>query len=271
MIRTAMRHLLQCLLLLSFAAGSAAFAQTAPAQHVLGPGDVIRTTVFQSPDLSNEARVSETGQITFPLVGNIAVGGLTLPAAQDRIAKALKDGKFVINPQVSIMLLQIRSAQVSILGQVGKPGRYPIEAAGSKVSDMIAAAGGAVPGASDVVTLVGTRNGRPVKLDIDLPAVLQAGKTELDPVVANGDIIYVDRAPMMYVYGEVQRPGVARVERGMTVMQALAQSGGLTQRGTERGLRIHRRDANGEVKVIQPGMNDPVQRDDVIYVRESVF
>jgi len=110
-----------------------------------------------------------------------------------------------------------------------------------------------------------------VKMDIDLPAILQSGKVELDTVVQNGDILHVDRAPMIYVYGEVQRPGVARLERGMTVMQAIAQSGGLTQRGTQRGLRIHRRDASGEVKIIQPGMNDPVERDDVIYVRESIF
>ena len=128
-----------------------------------------------------------------------------------------------------------------------------------------------MPGASDMVTLTGTRNGEPVKLEIDLPQILQSGKSELDPVVQSGDILHIDRAPQIYVYGEVQRPGVARLERGMTVMQAIAQSGGLTQRGTERGLRIHRRDASGEVRVVHPGMNDPVERDDVIYVRESLF
>jgi polysaccharide export outer membrane protein len=242
-----------------------------PDQYILGAGDVIRISVFQNPDLSLETRLSEQGQITFPLVGQLALGGLTTQAAEQRIAKALKDGKFVLNPQVNVLLLQIRSAQVSILGQVNKPGRYPIDQVGSKVSEMIAAAGGVVPGASDIVTLTGTRNNRQVKLEIDLPQILQSGKTELDPVVQNGDILHVDRAPLIYVYGEVQRPGVSRLERGMTVMQALAQSGGLTQRGTERGLRIHRRDANGEVKILQPRMNDPVERDDVIYVRESLF
>jgi len=109
------------------------------------------------------------------------------------------------------------------------------------------------------------------KLEIDLPAILQAGKNELDIVVANNDILYVDRAPMLYIYGEVQHPGAARLERGMTVLQALAASGGVTQRGTERGLKIHRRDAAGNVRIIQPKMNDMVERDDVIYVRESLF
>src|SRR5438105_6175031 len=225
MIRTLIRQLLQYALLLSFTIGAAVPAQTpAPAQkadqHVLGAGDVIRINVFQNPDLSLETRISEQGQITYPLVGTLALGGLSVQGAEQRIAKALRDGKFVLNPQVNILLMQVRSAQVSILGQVTKPGRYPIDQVGSKVSEMIAAAGGPVPGASDIVTLSGTRNGRPVKLDIDLPAVLQAGKTELDPVVQNGDILHVDRAPQIYVYGEVQRPGVARLERGMTVMQA---------------------------------------------------
>ena len=69
--------------------------------------------------------------------------------------------------------------------------------------------------------------------------------------VENGDIIYVDRAPTFYIYGEVQRPGQLRLERGMTLMQALAQAGGLTARGTERGIRVHRRDATGAVKILE--------------------
>ena len=152
--------------------------------------------------------------------------------------------------------MQIRSSQVSILGQVAKPGRFPIEIVGSKVSEMIAAAGGVVPGGADVVTLVGNRDGKPIKLDIDLPAILQAGKAELDVSVENGDIIYVDRAPSFYMYGEVQRPGQLRLERGMTLMQALAQAGGLTARGTERGIRVHRKDASGAVQIPELKMND---------------
>jgi len=232
---------------------------------------MIKVSVYQNADLTLETRISELGQISFPLIGTVTVGGLSVPAAEQKIAKALRDGGFVLKPQVNVSLLQVRSAQISILGQVGKPGRYPIETVNSKVSEMIAAAGGVVPGAADVVTVVGTRNGKQVKFDIDLPAILQSGKTELDAVVVNGDILYVDRAPMVYIYGEVQRPGAFRLERGMTVMQALAQGGGLTQRGTERGVRIHRRDPNGAISIIQPKMNDMVERDDVIYIRESVF
>jgi polysaccharide export outer membrane protein len=275
-----MRSILKHLLLFCFCI-TTAFAQNAPAtnaqpaaarpEHTLGPGDVIRVAVYQNPDLTVETRLSENGQITFPLVGNVSLDGLTATAAEQKIAKALRDGNFVLKPQVTVSLLQVRSAQISILGQVAKPGRYPIETVNSKVSEMIAAAGGVAPGGSDVVTLVGTRGGKPVRIEIDLPAILQGGKNELDMVVNNNDIIYVDRAPQLYIYGEVQHPGVARLERGMTVLQALAQAGGLTQRGTDRGLKIHRRDASGATRIIQPNMNDMVERDDVIYVKESLF
>ena len=261
-------------LLLALVFCSAAFAQQKPEakpEHILGPGDVIRVTVYQNPDLTVETRVSEQGQITFPLIGNVALGGLSVTGAQDRIAKQLREGNFVIKPQVSLFVTQVRSAQVSILGQVARPGRYPIEAANSKVSEMIAAAGGIIPGGADTVSLSGTRAGKPVKLMVDLPAILQAGRSDQDVPVAPGDIIFVDRAPSFYIYGEVQRPGVFRLERGTTLMQALAQGGGLTQRGTERGMKVHRRDANGNVRVIELKLNDLVEREDVIYVRESIF
>ena len=173
----------------------------------------------------------------------------------------LREGSFVLRPQVTIQLVRILSSQVSVLGQVGRPGRYPIEITSSKVSELIAAAGGVVPGGADVVTLVGTRNGESVKLDIDLPAILQSGRAELDVQVENGDIIYVDRAPTIYIYGEVQRPGQMRLERGMTLMQALAAGGGLTARGTERGIRVHRRDTTGQVNILRDqGQRSPATR-----------
>jgi polysaccharide export outer membrane protein len=266
-----MRFLLRCALVFLCSVGIA-FAQKAPrSEPVLGVGDILRISVYQNPDLSVETRVSELGQINFPLIGVVPVGGLAVSAAEQLIEKRLRDGGFVLRPQVTISTVQIRSNQISILGQVPKPGRFPIEIVGSKVSEMIAAAGGVLPTGADIVTLVGTRDGNPVKLDIDLPAILQSGRADLDVVVENGDIIYVDRAPIFYMYGEIQRPGQMRLERGMTLLQAMAQAGGLTPRGTERGIRVHRRDETGAVKITELKMNDPVLKDDVIYVRESLF
>ena len=276
-----MRYLIQCLILF-LAICSGAFAQApapaAPAsapksvEPVLGVGDLVRITVYQNPDLTvDNGRISESGQINFPLIGSVGLGGLTVSAGEQKIAKALRDGGFVLRPQVTIQVGTIRSSVVSVLGNVTRPGRYPIDVVGTKVSEMIAQSGGVTVTGGDIVTLAGTRNGKAIKLDIDLPAILQAGKSELDLPVENGDILFVDRAPAAYMYGEVQKPGQFRIERGMSLMQALAQAGGLTPRGTERGIKLHRRDANGNVTITEPRMNDPVQRDDVFYVKESLF
>lgn len=242
-----------------------------PTEYQLGPADVVKISVYQNPDLAVEARIADSGQISYPLLGQVAVAGLSVQAAESKIAKLLRDGGFVRNAQVSIFVLQLRSAQVSVLGQVGRPGRYPIETLGLKASEMIALAGGVVPGAADVVEVVGIREGKPVHFDVDLPTLVKSNGAGIDPVVAGGDMLYVDRAPVVYIYGEVQRPGAFRLERGMSLLQGLALGGGLTSRGTERGIRIHRRNGDGAVRIVEPTMTDLLERDDVVYVKESFF
>jgi polysaccharide export outer membrane protein len=240
-------------------------------EYVLGAGDVIRITVFQNPDLTLETRLSETGQVSYPLLGPVNLGGMSVAQAEKRIADGLRSGNFVRQPQVSVLVVQVRGNQVSVLGHVNRPGRYPLELADTRLTDILAAAGGVGAGGSDIVTVVGARNGKPFRTEIDLPGAFQAAQRTNDVVLANGDVIYVDRAPTVFIYGEVQRPGVIRLDRDMTVMQALATGGGLTQRGTEKGIRVHRRGADGKVQVVQPSMDDQVRDGDVVYVRESLF
>lgn len=266
------RSLVIVVMWLHLALAGAAQTADSKAEYVLGPGDVIRITVFQNPDLTLETRVSENGAISFPLVGQVSVGGLNVSEAERKIGKLLRDGGFVLQPQVNILPLQIRGNQVSVLGQVNRPGRYPLDVANAKVTDVLAMAGGIVQqGGADMLILVGTRNGKPFRQEIDLPSIFLGGKTELDLPIAGGDTIYVHRAPMFYIYGEVQKPGAYRVERDMTVMQALAQGGGLTMRGTQRGIQINRRDEKGKVQPIAPDMFAPIKADDVIFVKESLF
>ena len=174
---------LAALLALCLGTGIAHAQAPSRAEPVLGVGDVVKMTVYQNPDLAVEARVSENGEINVPLIGTVVIGGLSVPQAQQKIEKLLRDGGFVLKPQVTIQTTQIRSSQISILGQVSKPGRFPIEIVGSRVSEMIAAAGGVLPGGADVVTLVGSRDGKPVKIDIDLPLILQSGRADLDMTV----------------------------------------------------------------------------------------
>ena len=237
----------------------------------LGSGDAIGVQVYQSPDLTVDARVSESGVITYPLIGNIQLGGLTISEAEKKIADALRTGGFVKVPQVNIVLRQVRGNQVAVLGQVSRPGRFPLETFNTRVSDMLAAAGGATPTGDDVLIVTGQRNGQPFRKVIDIPALFLNEKTDEDILVSGGDTLYVNKAPMFYIYGEAQRPGPYRIERGMTVMQALAQGGGPTARGSQNRLRLHRRDTTGTVVESVPNLTDTVKSDDVLYVRESLF
>lgn len=251
-------------------AATAQNAASAANEYRLGAGDVLHITVYQNPDLTLDTRLSEAGVISYPLLGNVHIGGMTATEAERRIAEGLRSGNYIKQPQVSVLVTQVRGNQASVLGQVNRPGRFPLEVAGMRLTDLLAMAGGVAPTGGEVITIVGTRNGQPYRNEIDLPAVFSASGRGQDIPIYNGDVVWVDRAPLVYIYGEVQRPGAIRLERGMTVMQALAAGGGLTQRGTERGLRVHRR-VNGKMEIVEPNMNDAVRDGDVVYVRESIF
>jgi polysaccharide export outer membrane protein len=240
-------------------------------EYVLGPGDVLKVTVYQNADLTLETRVSEAGSISYPLLNSVKVGGLSVTAAEKLIADGLRNGNFLKSPQVNVAVVQVRGHQASVLGLVNKPGRYPIEVAGLKLSDLVAMAGGVATGGSEIVTLVGTRDGKAFRQEVDLPSLFSGQAKSDDPVVLNGDVIYVDRVPTFYIYGEVLRGGQLRLERGMTVRQALAAGGGVTQRGTQKGMKLHRKDAAGEVKILDATLEMPVLPNDVIYVKESLF
>jgi len=239
--------------------------------YVLGPGDVIKVSVFQSPDLSLETRIPETGVVTYPLLGALTLGGLTIGEAEKRIADGLRDGKFVKQPQVSILVTQLRGSQASVLGHAVRPGRYSLELTNTRLSDLMALAGGIAPDGSDILTVVGTRDGKPYRAQIDFRTLFRGGNSPQDIVMQNNDVVYVDRVAQVYIYGEVQKPGTLRLERGMTVLQALAAGGGLTVRGTQRGIRVHRKGADGVVQVLTPKLEDQLQQDDVVFVRESLF
>jgi polysaccharide export outer membrane protein len=247
------------------AGGAAAVA----GEYRLALGDTIRISVFQSPDLSLETRITESGSISYPLLGTVSLVGMTVPQAEKRIADGLRDGNFIKQPQVSINVVQVRGNLVSVLGQVSKPGRYPLEAGDVRLTDIIAAAGGILPTGHDIVIVTGKRNGEPFRHEVDMTAVFGQGRTTGDVALQNGDVVYVERAPQVYVYGEVQRPGALRLERGMSLMQAIAASGGLTAKGTMRRIQVHRKDPAGKTQILDIGLTDGLQADDVVNVRES--
>ena len=241
-------------------------------QSRIGAGDTIRISVYQSPDLSLETRVNEGGAISYPLLGRVQLAGLTVTAAEQHIASELKRRDFVKDPQVNIVVTNVRANQVNVLGQVGKPGRYPLDLTGMRLSEVLALAGGVVAGVgSDTIVLTGTRDGKLFRHEIDLPRLFAAGGTGEDIVVSPGDTIWVDRAPQIYMYGEIQHTGALRLERGMTLMQAVAAGGGATPRGTLKGIKVTRRGPDGKMQTLEPAMEDTLKDGDVVFIRESLF
>ncbi|MBY0579688.1 MAG: polysaccharide export protein EpsE [Burkholderiales bacterium] len=237
----------------------------------LGAGDIIHISVFPNPDLTKEVRVSESGFISYPLIGKVALGGMTIFAAEQKIAGLFQAGGFVQDPQVNIVPTKILGNRVSVLGQVNKPGLYPLETFDMKVSNILADAGGISAGGADSIILVGERDGKTFRKEIDIVGMFLDNKRDDDILLRGGDIIYVHRAPKFYIYGEIQRPGSYRIEKNMNVMRALAEAGGLTQRGTERGLTIYRSDDNGKTVKMSPDVLEPIHADDVLYIHESLF
>lgn len=243
----------------------------AMADQLLGAGDVLKVSVFNNPEMTVETRINDNGAISFPLVGQVQIGGLTTAMAEKKLAGMLAAGGYVKNPQVNLLVTVNVSQQVSLLGQVNRPGRYPLDTQRS-VLELLALAGGVNPDGADSVVLVRKGpNGATVKEVIDVVEMVRSGDLRRDLVVQANDVIYVERAPRFYIYGEVQRPGTYRIERAMTVVQALSTGGGLTARGTERGVRIKRRGPDGRLQELDAKHEDLIQPDDVIYVKESLF
>lgn len=230
-----------------------------PQVQKLGTGDAVRVTVFQQPDLTTEARISDKGTVSMPLVGEVKVGGLTQAEASGAIAAEYKKGKYLKNPQVSVALTTVRSSQVSVLGLVARPGRYALDDTSANLSHVVAAAGGIAAGGSESVTVI--RGGKSQKIDL----------LTKDFQMQNGDTVNVDRAPVFYIYGEVARSGAYRLEPGMTVMQAIAAGGGITPRGSDRRLKMRRNAPDGKVVENDAQLQDTVKADDVIFVKEALF
>jgi polysaccharide biosynthesis/export protein len=166
---------------------------------------------------------------------------------------------------------QVRSQQVSVLGEVGRPGRYPLDDVSNSLTDVLARAGGINAEGDDNVVVVRTLNGRETRTTVDVPEMYRSGDMSHNMRLENGDVVYVRRAPQFYLYGQVQRAGAYRLQPGMTVMQAISVGGGLTPRGTLHGLQIQHRTPDGKVRTARVQTTDPVQADDVIVVRERLF
>ncbi|MEQ1727566.1 MAG: polysaccharide biosynthesis/export family protein [Vicinamibacterales bacterium] len=256
---------------------------SAPAQsvdYVVGAQDVLAISVFDQADLGGKYAVDADGTFTFPLLGRVKVGGLTLRGVEDLLRKGLADG-FFKNPQISVAVDQFRSQRIFVVGEVRSPGTYSLSGNTSLI-EVLARAGSTTEGASGEVLIVRPKAGSAVDgpvmpeqqeladvVRIDIRA-LQSGRVTQNTQLRDNDTIFVPQADLVYVFGQVRSPGAFALKRGTTVLQALSLAGGVTDRGATNRTRVVRM-VDGKRTEIRARLEDQVNPGDTLIVPERFF
>ena len=239
--------------------------------YLIGPGDLLEVKVYGSNDLNDEVRVNTYGKVSYPLVGEVEVGGLTTTQAEEKL-EALFGEKYIRDPNVNVFIKEYRSKQVAVLGAVNKPGNFELLKRG-RLIDALALAGGLSNNASKVIYVA--RAGQDELTEIDLEKVEKGDLEFLNMPIQVGDTIYVPEAGVFYVNGAVRRPGQFPVTPGVTFSQALQVAGGL--KTGAKNVRLVRYE-NGQpnliqvdVKAIESGAEQdiPLQDRDIVLVGQN--
>lgn len=244
-------------------------ASEAP-KYQIGAGDMLKITTLDEAELTGNFRVDSDGSITFPYLNRVQAAGLTLGEFQDRIRAALA-ASFIRNPQVRVEMESYKSQSVMVGGEVRSPGKVQLTGT-MTVLEALAAAGSPTTSASSEASIARKRPGAE-NADAEVIRInwkdLQLGKGT-DVVLLDGDILTVPKARMFYVAGHVRNGGTFVLEAGMTVQQAIALAGGLTERGSDRRISASRL-VKGKLTNVDLKLEDKVMPDDVINVGQRLF
>ncbi|MEO8677479.1 MAG: polysaccharide biosynthesis/export family protein [Vicinamibacterales bacterium] len=249
--------------------------------YVVGASDVLTIKVFDEPTLSGVYNVDSDGAISFPFVGRVVVSTKTVRDVEALLTKLLADG-YVRRPQVSVEISQFRGRSIFVLGEVRAPGKYSIEGQVTLL-EVIAKAGSLTATAGNLIIVQRYKDEIPTVLAPALPGDervaeimrvsmddLREGRVTANLLLQDGDTIFVPQADRFYVTGFVKSPGQFVLVPNMTVRQAIAVAGGLTERGSTRGMKIIRRVGDKEVEV-DAKMSDPVKANDTIKIRQRLI
>ena len=251
--------------------------------YKVGGSDVLSIKVFNEDALTNKFVVDSDGTITFPLIGRVEVAGKTTREVEEHLTKLLQPD-YVRRAQVSVEIATYRSRSIYVLGEVRTPGRYNIEGP-MTLLEVIANAGSTTPAASNTIIVQRYRDGlaaavsaplapgdsrwaEVTRIDLD---ELREGKLSANLLLQDSDMIIVPAAERYYVSGFVKTPGSFVLRPGMTVRQAVAEAGGLTERGSTRGMKIIRKDKDGNEVEVDAQMSDPVKPNDTIRIRQRLI
>lgn len=249
----------------------------------VGPKDLLEISVFGLDELNKTVRVTEDGKITLPLLGEVEVEGLTKAELEVKLKQLLEE-KWLHNPQVTIFIQEHQSKRVSVLGAVGSPGPYELLGR-QTLLQIISQAGGLTQEAgNEIIVMRQLPDGTSTSLKISIDDLILKGDATLNIPLQPDDtvIIPIDRTVYIYVFGQVRRPGALEVRKSNipTLIQAIAQAGGFSERASKGRVLIKRMDENGEeieikvnVRNILKGKRKDIQlkENDTVYVPETIF
>jgi polysaccharide export outer membrane protein len=228
--------------------------------YLVGPDDVLEVSIFEW-EMSEETktlefRVSESGVISLPALGAVHVGGKSIEDIQSMIETQLSSKGVLQTPRAGVSVKEYRSRRIAVIGEVNAPGVYAIHENVTTLMDMLTLAGGPTRDAGQIAHVLRKEKGKfdPVKVTVNLQQLFDQGTFDLNAVLQGDDIIYVPKAPLIYVYGCVKAPGGYAVSRSMRALEAIALSGGLTHDAAKKECFVVRRsNTSGSEQVI--GLN----------------
>lgn len=252
-------------------------------EYKIGPKDLLDISVFGLEELNKTVRVSEEGKISLPLLGEVAVEGLTRAELEKRLSQLLEE-KYLQDPQVTVFIKEYQSKRVFLLGAVEHPGPYELLGR-TTLLQIISQAGGLTNEAGDeilVIRQLEDETSQSIKISID--DLILRGNTALNIPLEPNDIVSipVDKAVFVYVFGQVNKPGALEVKRSNipTLLQAIAQAGGFSERASKSGVLIKRIGEDGKehhikvnVRNIMKGKQKDIElkENDIVYVPEAIF
>jgi len=252
--------------------------------YLVGPDDVLQVSIFEwemtEETKTLDSRVAESGVIPLPVLGSLSVGGKTLQEIQQLIEDKLTSLNIMPNPRVAIAVKEYRSRRIGVVGAVNAPGQYAIHQNVSTLMDILALAGGPAADAGRIVHVLREKGNdpEPLRIPVDLEELFDRGEFELNAVLRGGDLVYVPRAPLIFVYGAVSGPGGFPMSRSMRVLEVLALAGGVDDRAAAGRCRLIRKAETGEGRALVVNVpriergKDPnvfLREGDVLFVPES--
>jgi len=253
----------------------ASFRVTASAEndYIIGPDDVIKVTVYNHPDLTATDRITGDGIIMLPLIGDVKLAGLSVEQAAKKISLFLSDG-YIMDPKVSVFVVEFRSRKVMIMGQVFRPGVFTLSG-NTTFLELLTLAGGLTKEAGDKATIkrkaLDAGKESEGLITIDLRSLIEQGNASLDVTLMDNDSIYIAKAGVFYITGEIKKPDAYKYEEGLTVIKAVTMAGGFSDKAAPGRIKIIRKVDKKEKVIEHAGMDQVILPDDIIIVPESFF